>query len=908
MKECPACHRCFPDSVNHCSADGDALRFLFAGEPLLDNRYQLERKIGHGGMGMVFKARHVFLKTTHAVKVILPDLVGNDPTLVTRFRQEAMAAAAIRHPHTVSVTDYGIIGGTTPYLVMEYVEGRSLHDLLTQQRRLPTALAIEIALAVCEGVAAAHRAGIVHRDLKPLNILLREGVAPREGLKVLDFGLAKIKSGELLGSFVAAQTQGLMGSPFYMAPEQWGDEDVDVRADIYSLGVILYQMLAGDVPFAGRSIPSIMNKHLTAAPVPLVERGAEVPAEVERVVRRALEKDPSRRQQTVEELMTELREALATLSAQELPPPAGAQTLPLRPQHTGAQPGSRPDSAAGQSRSDEDSIKTIGGPPDRTSALDSEPARTAAGPPVQSQAGEHQTPAGEEPQPSWPPAARRTEEAQAVPAEAPAAPSSSSQTQGAVTSTPQAGHTSPVRRSDEGSRSPITRSDAQQPGLAPPVSFGPPSGEGSTHPPRISETQDLAGREAQRLADEAARRARESDERRRVAEEEAARRHQAEEEMRARRAAAEADERAAGEAVRRPGDDESGALVGLAGAPNGFASGAAGEAGIGELNAAEGAAGGARPIAETERPVALRVPLIAAGAVVILLSLGGLIYLNNRSEPAAEPARSEAAPRTSSPAESGAQTPAALRPEMVALPGGTFRLGRDDVPPLTEPARSARPEYLLWMYQQWPSRPVSIGPFAIDKTEVTNEEYAEFVRQTGHPAPPNSWEGDGGPAERQLRLPVTNVSYEDALAFAAWRSQRDRVTYRLPTEAEWEYAARGGDAARSFPWGGRWIDGHANLGGSAPAPVGSFTRGDTPQGVSDMIGNVWELTSSEAGMYEGNDRTELDPADRGKVVVRGGSYESRPDGDKPLTATSRIWVARDFRSSTLGFRLVRPGT
>src|SRR5919206_5040131 len=286
MKECLSCHRCFPDKLNHCPSDGERLTFLIALDTVLDERYQLERKLGQGGMGMVFKARHVFIKTQHAIKVILPDLVGNDPSLTARFRQEAMAAAAIRHPNTVSVTDYGILNGTTPYLVMEFVEGRSLHEILSEQRRLPPETAVEIMLAVCAGVAAAHRQGIVHRDLKPLNIMLRPGEPPGECLKVLDFGLAKIKSGDLLGSFVAAQTQGMMGSPFYMAPEQWHDDDeIDVRADIYSLGVILYQMLAGDVPFKGKSIPSIMNMHLNAAPPPLSERGVEVPAPLEGAVR-----------------------------------------------------------------------------------------------------------------------------------------------------------------------------------------------------------------------------------------------------------------------------------------------------------------------------------------------------------------------------------------------------------------------------------------------------------------------------------------------------------------------------------------------------------------------------------------------------------------------------------------------
>src|SRR5947209_1913097 len=334
MKECPSCHRCFPDKVNHCPSDGDRLKFLIALDAVLDERYQLEKKIGQGGMGMVFKARHVFIKTQHAIKIIIPELVGNDPSLVARFRQEAMASAAIRHPNTVSVTDYGVLDGTMPYLVMEFIEGHSLHDILIQEKRLAPARAVEIMLAVCAGVAAAHRIGIVHRDLKPLNILVRPGLPLGEAVKVLDFGLAKIKSGELLGSFVAAQTQGMMGSPFYMAPEQWGDEDIDVRADIYSLGVILYQMLAGDVPFKGKSIPSIMNMHLNTAPVPLSERAVEVPEALERAVQHALEKDPARRPKSVGEFAAELRAALPELDGAALAREPGMQTVHIGPVDT----------------------------------------------------------------------------------------------------------------------------------------------------------------------------------------------------------------------------------------------------------------------------------------------------------------------------------------------------------------------------------------------------------------------------------------------------------------------------------------------------------------------------------------------------------------------------------------------
>ncbi len=310
MKECPACRRCFPDDINHCPQDGDATTQSLLGEPILDARYQLERRLGQGGMGVVFQARHIFLKTAHAIKVILPDLVGNDPMLVTRFRQEALAAAAIRHPNIIAVTDFGVVRGTMPFLVMEFVSGKSLQELLAEEGKMPPRRALELMNAIGAGVSAAHRMNIVHRDLKPLNIMTQDKMSIAEGVKILDFGLAKIKSGELLGSFVQAKTTGLMGSPFYMAPEQWSDEEPDARADVYSLGIILYQMLAGDVPFKGSSIPSIMKKHLTLPPPSFQSIGVEIDPAIEAVVRHALEKDVAARTPSVGEFLIELRNAV----------------------------------------------------------------------------------------------------------------------------------------------------------------------------------------------------------------------------------------------------------------------------------------------------------------------------------------------------------------------------------------------------------------------------------------------------------------------------------------------------------------------------------------------------------------------------------------------------------------------
>src|SRR5678810_91880 len=310
MKECPVCKRCFPDEINHCPQDGDVTAPTLLGDPTLDGRYQLERRLGQGGMGVVFQARHIFLKTSHAIKVILPDLVGNDPMLVTRFRQEALAAAAIRHPSIIAVTDFGVVRGTMPFLVMEFVKGRSLQEILAKEGAMPPQRAWEFISAIAAGVGAAHRQNIVHRDLKPLNIMIQDDVPIAEGVKILDFGLAKIKSGELLGSFVQAQTSGLMGSPFYMAPEQWSDEEPDARADVYSLGVILFQMLCGEVPFKGSSIPAIMKKHLTSEPPSFGSLGIRIAPQIESVVRHALEKEAPDRVDSIESFLKELSGAM----------------------------------------------------------------------------------------------------------------------------------------------------------------------------------------------------------------------------------------------------------------------------------------------------------------------------------------------------------------------------------------------------------------------------------------------------------------------------------------------------------------------------------------------------------------------------------------------------------------------
>ncbi len=868
MKECPACHRCFADQVNHCPSDGDRLKFLINLDTTLDERYLLERKLGQGGMGLVFKAHHKFIKTQHAIKVILPDLVGNDPSLAARFRQEAMAAAAIRHPNTVSVTDYGVLQGTTPYLVMEFVEGRSLHDVLAEQRRLSPVAAVEIMLAVCAGVAAAHRQGIVHRDLKPLNIMFRPGEPPGESLKVLDFGLAKIKSGELLGSFVAAQTQGMMGSPFYMAPEQWSDEEIDVRADIYSLGVILYQMIAGDVPFKGKSVPSIMSMHLNSTPVPLAERGVEVPPLLERAVQHALEKSPEKRPQSVEEFVAELREAMPQLGGGDLREP-GATTVQIGPSETMGLKNEQGMRTSLQGESP-DSFKTVAGVPDVISTGGLEAGSEA---PVTTA----EFPGDGEARPADGPDTGRQAPAQTV------GPFSAGQ----PTSAQLPPHAAQTER-----LSPDTFAAEEE--------------------RRRAESLRLQQEEQEQRRQAEARERREAEERQRLEAEARARREQEEQQ---RRELEERQRRELEERQRREAEERA-AAAGVA-------------AGLGAVNKAtrphvvppDIAPPGVTPTGGSTETTSSTTPLIVIGVVVLLGLLAGVVGLGYLALKKFRAQNSNDIVNTTAGVNTNAQTntnnvsptpsPSPIEPgetgtraDLLWIPGGTFQMGRSDVPPITDELKAQRAAHLLWMYSQWPAHEETVGPFAIDRTEVTNAEYAEFVKDTGHAPPPGVWDGKQ-PKPGEERLPVSNVTYVDATAFAAWRSKRDGMTYRLPTEEEWEFAARGGDSTRMYPWGAEWVQGYANLGGAGTAPVGSFPLGRTPQGLEDMIGNVWEWTASEASMYKGNDRTALAPEDRGKVGARAGSSTTPPDGDEPVTVTARRWLPRSFRDPVLGFRLVR---
>jgi len=741
--------------VLHCPDDGSETTTSISGEPILDGRYQLEKRLGQGGMGVVYKARHIFLKTSHAIKIILPDLVGNDPNLVTRFRQEALAAAAIRHQNIIAVTDFGVVKGTMPFLVMEFVQGKSLQDVMSEDGAMSPMRAFELMQPICAGIAAAHRQGIVHRDLKPLNVMIQDDMPVAEAVKILDFGLAKIKSGELLGSFIAAQTTGLMGSPFYMAPEQWSDEPPDARADIYSLGVMLFQMLCGEVPFKGSSIPSIMKKHLTADVPTLASKGANVPPQIESVVRHALEKEPNYRTASAEEFSEEFKQAMEQATAELKHAADNAPTF--------------------------DSAKTLVAPP---------------------------------------------------------APNTNPPTGSTTAFDPLAGTISASQLNEEENKTLFAQRELAR--------------EAAAKQKFVAEEEDRR-KAADQKKEEAESAAREK-ERKHLEEIVAAQTKVLEEKL----------TQLASTMTPRPLDPETTHMQ---------------RTGVTTGNDLSLPGTSAHPFPRVDigltpgKRSVLPIVLVVLLVLVIGGGIGGYLLMKSKRSITSGPNK---------PMEPGE---VAIKPDLIEIPGGKFQMGRNDSLPTESPAHE-----------------VNVDTFSMDKTEVTNVEYGQFVRQTNH-APPEHW-GSVKPPVGQELLPVSNVSYPDALAFAEWRSKRDNVTYRLPTEEEWEYAARNGDKDKLYPWGNTWQGGRAatlETGVGREQPVGTYPTGTNRWGNQDLMGNVWEWTSSKASVYKGNN-LQLPAQYKDWIVVRGGSYSSPSN---KISGTMRDWFAPTYKNPVLGFRLVK---
>lgn len=295
----------------------------------LDQRYYLESKLGVGGMGTVYRARRLLIGDTAAVKVLHPEQMA-DSNAVERFRREAQTAAKLKHPNVVTVYDFGVSKDGLAYLVMELVEGESLGRLIEQQGTLPEATAAEIIRQVCAAMDEAHRQGVVHRDIKPDNILVR--MTPDDiHVKVLDFGIAAVRD---ITASSLTRTGSIVGTPYYMSPEQCQGEELDGRSDIYGLGIVLFEMLTGFLPFNSPTPTAVVVQQVNQAPPPLRSLNANISPSVEAVVLHALEKRREARPQTAGGLARELIAAVNSTSPTLLRSTVGMATSYAAPEPT----------------------------------------------------------------------------------------------------------------------------------------------------------------------------------------------------------------------------------------------------------------------------------------------------------------------------------------------------------------------------------------------------------------------------------------------------------------------------------------------------------------------------------------------------------------------------------------------
>jgi serine/threonine protein kinase len=332
------------DSVASEGGSSDAGRELVTGirvGDVLAGKYRVDRVLGEGGMGVVVAAHHLHLDSRVAIKLLRAEMLTS-PEAVARFTREARAAVRITSERVARVLDVGLLEGGAPYIVMEFLEGSDLAEIVTRRGPLGIDEAVEFILQACEAIAEAHSLGIVHRDLKPANLFCIRRTDGTLCIKVLDFGISKVTGTGSTPEMAMTKTTSLMGSPYYMSPEQMqSSRTVDVRTDIWAIGVILYELLTRRVPFSGETLPEVCVKIATAPVLPLRSLRPEAPAGLEAIIARCLEKEKERRFASIGELalaFSEFANPRAKLSIESISRTLGGlglsqSTLSMRP-HT----------------------------------------------------------------------------------------------------------------------------------------------------------------------------------------------------------------------------------------------------------------------------------------------------------------------------------------------------------------------------------------------------------------------------------------------------------------------------------------------------------------------------------------------------------------------------------------------
>jgi serine/threonine protein kinase/formylglycine-generating enzyme required for sulfatase activity len=945
MKRCSQCSEVYSDMMHFCPNDGRQLVSVVAQDPLInttiDGKYLIEAVIGRGGMGVVYRARHANFNRLFAIKILKSEMV-NDPQAVKRFRNEANAAGAIRHPNAIAITDFNITSDGLAYLVMDYVEGRSLREILKKEGALPFDRTVKLSSQVCEAVGAAHRKGIIHRDLKPDNIMV-ENIEDsyEEMVHVLDFGIAKLSQNPAYSENITVGGA-ILGSPYYMSPEQCDGRQLDPRSDIYSVGIILYEMLTGKVPFRAQTPWGLVKMHCSTMPQPLRVHRPDILPRLEETVLRALSKDPNDRQQSALDLRREIEAALdenqpARIAhaqpQQSISPPSrpkiskDAPTEPLE-QVIARQANEDADANMPQIGSKSGPLNLLTTPMealpnqedlifdapqfDRSAARNSlnvnlssteaaariensedrrkleELAKELEAEIIQlrarkdSSGGIKQTKFKSEPlqemageldkelskfekrssKVSPPLADNGSKTAQASPKRA-------------ATNTPVLPYIDPT--------SPLQPQIAQQnvPEVAPnhgnravatTIDSFDIAEEFSLALPEMVEEVLMSVSETITLKAELLSR--------RVTEE-----------------AKKADAQASAAEGRLPGTSLSGkqsrrtANQSRHGQKIGSDYLSMSEMGERSKRSQPLPKGMVEPDVKSDAEFKKTLIKIAAGSIGLIAIIFIYFYFTDRPAPRPPgPGRRPAGSRQSTPVT---KTEPSLKklpdgtivpPEgMVYIPAGSFLMGRNSDDPCESP-----------QHENY------VNPFFIEKYEVTNRRYADFLKSTGH-APPSQWQ-NGNPPAGQSDYPITGVSWQNAIDYCEWRSRQTGAKYRLPTEAEWELAAHGFEP-KLYPWGEKWQPNAANIKESQRnnvVSVGSFRLGDTSTGISDLIGNVAEWTADEAKPYP-NSGCKIPDGDY--RIVRGGHFNSSKE---KATATYRDWlrpVGDDY--SKVGFRCVR---
>jgi eukaryotic-like serine/threonine-protein kinase len=340
MKYCTACNAKYDDSVSFCSVDGEVLEADPASivNTVLDGQYQMEALLGKGGMGAVYRARHILLGDRVAIKVLPPE-VRNNAEWLRRFRREGQAARRFRHNNAVTVYDLRTAADGTIYMVMEYVEGHTLDLAIKTRGRFSAAEAFEVLTPIMSVLETAHSMGVVHRDLKPENIMIGKAENGPPVVKLLDLGIAKLREiagAENSGNTALTMAGQVLGTPYYMSPEQWGEiprdgnVEIDGRADIYSLGLVFYEMILGRRCFSGNTLHELRREHVATKPRPLHEVAPDVPRAFSDAIERATAKDRGDRQASAAVFASELRAALENVPTVKVnQPPAMMETVAI---------------------------------------------------------------------------------------------------------------------------------------------------------------------------------------------------------------------------------------------------------------------------------------------------------------------------------------------------------------------------------------------------------------------------------------------------------------------------------------------------------------------------------------------------------------------------------------------------